>query len=70
MVMEHVYSLKQERIQNVDTLIYANHSLSDNSLYQSLKKSGRKVYDIGDCRAPRLIEQVIYESEVLAREIE
>ena len=69
-VMEHVYSLKQERIQNVDTLIYANHSLSDNSLYQSLKKSGRKVYDIGDCRAPRLIEQVIYESEVLAREIE
>lgn len=68
-IMKHIYSQKQEVIHAVDTLIYANYASSDNELYKALKGKGKAVYDIGDCSAPRLIEQVIYESEVLARKI-
>ena len=63
------YSGRVETIENVDTLIYAQYSQSDTALYKELKAKRDNVYSIGDCNAPRLIEQVIYESEMLARSL-
>ena len=68
-VARQIYSLRQKIIENVDTLIVAHHSLSENTLYKELKQLRENVYSIGDCNAPRLIEQVIYESELLARSL-
>lgn len=68
-VVQNVYSQRPEIIKDVNTFIYANYASSDNALYKALKKSGRETYDIGDCASPRLMEQVIYESEVLARKL-
>lgn len=68
-VMMQNYSQRTETVKDVDTLIYSTYALSETKLYKELRQTGRKVYSIGDCNAPRLIEQVIYESEMLAREI-
>ncbi|MDO4321390.1 MAG: FAD-dependent oxidoreductase [Lachnospiraceae bacterium] len=68
-IMKHCYSQKQVVVENVDTLIYAHYSVSDTALYKELKKSRKQVYSVGDCNAPRLIEQTIYDSEILAREL-
>ena len=68
-VVRQCYSGKTETIKDVDTLIYAQYSRSDSALYKELKKTRKNVFSIGDCSAPRLIEQVIYESEMLARRL-
>ena len=68
-MVRQCYSGKTETIKDVDTLIYAQYSRSDSALYKELKKTRKNVFSIGDCSAPRLIEQVIYESEMLARRL-
>lgn len=68
-VIENTFNHKTQTINDVDTLIFAGMSKSDNQLYTRLKKSHPNVYAVGDCVAPRLIEQVIFESEQLCREI-
>ena len=67
--MKHIYSDCLLTLEDVDTLIVVNHPLSDRSLYKELKECRNEVYAIGDCNAPRLIEQAIYESEMLARTV-
>lgn len=56
-------------LTGVDTLIYVDHNLSDNSLYRSLKAIRGNVYAVGDCKSPRKIEMAIYDSEELCREL-
>ncbi|MCL2162853.1 MAG: FAD-dependent oxidoreductase [Oscillospiraceae bacterium] len=68
-IIEQTYNHKKMPLKGVDTLILAGHSVSDNQLYLELKKKRDNVYAIGDCVAPRMIEQVIFESEELAREL-
>ncbi|MHB1394483.1 MAG: oxidoreductase [Clostridia bacterium] len=68
-VIENVFNHQKQIISNVDTLIYAGMSKSDNQMYTKLKKLRPNVFAVGDCVAPRLIEQVIFESEQLCREI-
>ena len=68
-VMRQTYSGRLTTVEHVDTLIVVNHPLSNRSLYKELKKLRGAVYAVGDCNAPRMLEQVIYESEILAREL-
>jgi len=68
-IISNIFNNESLVIDNINTLIIAHGSKSDNSLYYELKKARSNVYIIGDCVAPRMIEQVIYESEQLAREI-
>ena len=57
-------------IPNIDTVIIASQSRSDNVLYYELKKKGgREVYFVGDCVAPRTIRQCVLEAERMARRI-
>jgi 2,4-dienoyl-CoA reductase-like NADH-dependent reductase (Old Yellow Enzyme family)/thioredoxin reductase len=69
-VLENVYNHEELRIERIDTFVYAGQSRSDNALYKALKGKREAVYAVGDCVAPRAIEQVIFEAECLAREIE
>lgn len=68
-VIENIFNHEKQTINDVDTLIYAGISKSENQLYNELKKVRSNVHAVGDCVAPRLIEQVIFESEQLCREI-
>lgn len=68
-VVSHTFNFKESSIPDVDTLIVADRSVSDNALYMKLKTIHPQVYAVGDCVAPRMIEQVIFESEELARRL-
>ena len=68
-IISNTFNYKKRRIKNVDILIYAGRSRSENKLYRKLKRKNPKVFATGDSVAPRLIEQVIFESEQLARSI-
>ena len=68
LILSQVYNQELEKeLSGIDTLIMADRNISDNGLYRELKKKGREVYALGDCVAPRRIEQGIYEAEMLAR---
>jgi len=68
-VLENVYSKETQLIKDIDTVIIAGQSMSDNTLYKKLKTVRKDVYAVGDCVAPRAIEQVIFEGEMVGREI-
>ena len=68
-VIQNVFSGKTREIKGVDTFLFAGRSCSDNALYNALKASGREVYAVGDCVAPRAIEQVLFESEEVTRTV-
>ncbi len=68
-VIEHNFSKQREALTGIDTLVVCGKSLSDNRLYKQLKQTGREVYAVGDCLAPRAIEQAIMDCELLARKI-
>lgn len=68
-VLRNVYSQEEKEIGGFDTVIIAAQSRSDNDLYKELKAAGRDVRAVGDCVAPRAIEQVIFDAELAGREI-
>ena len=68
-IIENTYSHKTTVLEGLDTVIIADNSASDNSLYRKVAAKRPGVFSTGDCVAPRTIEQVILESEVLARAI-
>ncbi len=67
--IENKFNHKVKEIKNVDTLIIATHSVSDNELYKQLKAERGRIYSIGDCVSPRRGDHIIFESEKLARSI-
>ena len=69
-VIGNVFGSRKKEIDGIDTLILVNQPMSENVLYKELKANRKNVFALGDCNAPRLIEQAIYESEKLGREIE
>jgi heterodisulfide reductase subunit A-like polyferredoxin len=59
----------EKKLEDIDTIILADRGISDNTLYKELKKTRKGLYAIGDCVAPRRIEQGILEAEILARNL-
>lgn len=68
-IIENVYNHEKISIQDMDTVLIAWQSKSDNELYKGLKQKRINVFSVGDCVAPRGIEQAIFEAENLARTI-
>jgi 2,4-dienoyl-CoA reductase-like NADH-dependent reductase (Old Yellow Enzyme family) len=69
-ILYHIFNTALEmKLTGIDTLILADRNIADNKLYKELKRVRKEVYAIGDCVAPRKIEQGIYEAEILARKL-
>lgn len=68
-VIENTYNHRQKTLEGFDTVIVAGQSRSDNQLYKEMKALRGGVYAVGDCVAPRGVEQAIFEAEELARRI-
>ncbi len=69
-IIANCFSGAETKLSGFDTVVVASHSSSDNELYKKLKGVGkREVYAIGDCVAPRAIQQIILEAESIARRI-
>ena len=58
----------QEReIEGVGTVVFAVGGVAENGLYRSLKGRVKELYAIGDCVAPREVEQAVYEGHKVGR---
>jgi pyruvate/2-oxoglutarate dehydrogenase complex dihydrolipoamide dehydrogenase (E3) component len=68
-VLENTYNHKRMVLKGIDTVLVAGQCKSNNALYKALKRKRSHVYAVGDCVAPRAIEQAIFEAENLARTI-
>lgn len=61
---------REERvIEGIDTVVFATHRRANDSLYRDLKGKVANLYAIGDCVAPRGVEQAVYEAQKVARAI-
>ena len=78
-VSYHVYDESHTRRWDVDAVVMATQRRSDESLFRELKDGGvdalradgiRALYRIGDCVAPRLIADCVFDGHRLAREID
>ena len=67
--IRNVYSQAERVLGGYDTVIIAAQSSSDNQLYKELKAAGKDIRAVGDCVAPRAIEQVIFDAELAGRGI-
>ncbi|MBW1901813.1 MAG: FAD-dependent oxidoreductase [Deltaproteobacteria bacterium] len=56
-----VYANAQKTIEGVDTLVLAMGSYANDSLYKSLKGKVKEIHRVGDCLAPRLALDAIYD---------
>lgn len=67
-----VYSTitKEEwQISAVDAVVFAAGGQADNGLYRALKGKLRELFAVGDCVAPRGVEQAVYEGHKVGREL-
>ena len=67
-VVYNVYTKAERRIP-IDTVVVATGSRSIDHLYFSLKGRVKEVYRVGDCAAPRKINNAIYEGYHLGRSL-
>ncbi len=63
----NVYTMQEKRIEDVDTVVFACGNRSNNKLHLSLKGKVKALHSVGDCVAPRRIEQAIYEANHIGR---
>jgi hypothetical protein len=65
-VVYNVYT-KTERRVPIDTVVIASGNRSVTDLYIALKGKVKELYRVGDCLAPRKINNAIYEGYQLGR---
>ena len=63
----NVYTQKTQEIKDVDTVVMSVGNRSNTELYHAVKGKVKELYCIGDCVAPRLIQQAILDAEQLGR---
>ncbi len=67
-ILYNVYT-KAERSVSVDTVVIATGNRSVTDLYVGLKGKVKELHRVGDCLAPRKINNAIYEGYLLGRSI-
>ena len=60
---------KEQRISEVDAVVFAVGGAADNSLYRALKGQVAELFAVGDAVAPRGVEQAVYEGHKVGRGI-
>lgn len=69
-VLENIFNYEECILDNVDTLIIAQESRSNNALYRELKSNGSyETYVLGDAAAPGTVLRIIFDAETLARRV-
>ena len=68
-IVTNVYSGAERRIEAVDTVVLAAGSRSTDGLYRALKGQVAALYAVGDCVAPRGVNQAILDATRVARVI-
>lgn len=68
-VIAHVFTGAERRIESVDSVVLATGSRSTDALYRALKGRVRALYAAGDCVAPRGVHHAILDGTRVARAI-
>jgi mycofactocin system FadH/OYE family oxidoreductase 2 len=66
-VAYNVYTKVKEEISGVDTAIIATGNRSNDQLYKELKGKVKELYAIGDCVAPRKVNEAMIEGDRVGR---
>ena len=62
-------TFKEDKIEDIDTVVHAMPAVADNQICKSLKGKVKELHAIGDCLAPRRIENAIYGGSKVGREL-
>ena len=60
---------REENREGVDTVVFADNRRALDGLYKGLKGRVAELYAVGDCLAPRTVEQAMYEGHKVGRGI-
>ncbi len=65
----NTFTFREDKIENVDTVVHAIGATANNQLCKSLKGKVKELHAIGDCFAPRRIQNAIYDGGKVGREL-
>ena len=69
-ILENIFNHQQTVLENVDTLVIAQESRSEQALYRALKEENLcPTYCVGDAAAPGTVLRIIFEAEELGRKL-
>lgn len=60
-VFRNLFSYEKETMENWDSIILSHGRVPNSELYEQMKKLAPEVWHIGDCLAPRTIEEATFE---------
>ena len=60
-VIRNLFSYETEKVENWDTIVLSLGRVPNNELFEQIKNLAPHVWQIGDCLAPRTIEEATYE---------
>jgi pyruvate/2-oxoglutarate dehydrogenase complex dihydrolipoamide dehydrogenase (E3) component len=60
-VFRNLFSYEKETMENWDSIILSHGRVPNSELYEQMKKLAPEVWQIGDCLAPRTIEEATFE---------
>ncbi|MCH6264299.1 MULTISPECIES: FAD-dependent oxidoreductase [Neobacillus] len=60
-VIRNLFSYEKETLENWDTIVLSLGRIPNTELYEKIKNLGPHVLQIGDCLAPRTLEEATYE---------
>ena len=68
-VVENVFSRETRTIEGIDTVVFATDQKANDELAKELEGKAKELYSIGDCQAPRKIQDAIREGYRVGRSI-
>jgi len=69
LVMRNMFSHEVTLVDDWDTVVLSYGRVPNVELYESVKQAAPVVKQIGDCLAPRTLEEAVYEGYVAALEL-
>jgi pyruvate/2-oxoglutarate dehydrogenase complex dihydrolipoamide dehydrogenase (E3) component len=66
-VTAHVMTGVERRIEGVDSVVLAAIGKADDALYRALKGKVKEIYAVGQCLAPRLLDDSIWDGARVGR---
>ena len=68
-VLQNIFNDERERRASVDTVVFAHGGEADYDMYRTLADSSVSVHRIGDCWAPRSLDEAVWEAFETATEL-
>jgi mycofactocin system FadH/OYE family oxidoreductase 2 len=65
----NIWNNEESKLTDVESVIMATGFKANDVLYQSIKINSREIYRIGDCIAPRRVDNAIWDGEQVGRMI-